>query len=239
MKELQTDILIVGGGLTGLMTAYTLSALKKEIIIIDKFDFELKKNNFDFRTTAISEGSKEFFNKAIDLEPDFADLYYHYGLLLVDLGDFEGAKNNFEKTTDIDQNYSRAYFQLAKLLIDPEDYEKAKKYYLIAIDIDASMSDAHYYLGKLLSGGLKNDKDGTLVIKPEYDNAIIHYKKAIRINKNYAKAHFNLALVYKIQKNYAESRKHFEKAIKLMNDYSKAHFHLAMLFKETDGKFGS
>ena len=63
MKELQTDILIVGGGLTGLMTAYTLSALKKEIIIVDKFDFKLIKNNFDFRTTAISEGSKEFFNK--------------------------------------------------------------------------------------------------------------------------------------------------------------------------------
>ena len=63
MKELHTDILIVGGGLTGLMAAYTLSVLKKEIIIIDRFDFRLKTNNSDFRTTAISEGSKQFFNK--------------------------------------------------------------------------------------------------------------------------------------------------------------------------------
>lgn len=63
MKELQTDILIVGGGLTGLMTAFVLSILKKEIIIIDRLNFSLKKNNFDFRTTAISEGSKDFFKK--------------------------------------------------------------------------------------------------------------------------------------------------------------------------------
>ena len=63
MKELQTDILIVGGGLTGLMTAFVLSILKKEIIIIDRLNFSLKKKNFDFRTTAISEGSKDFFKK--------------------------------------------------------------------------------------------------------------------------------------------------------------------------------
>jgi len=30
MKELHSDILIIGGGLTGLMTAYALSPLKKK-----------------------------------------------------------------------------------------------------------------------------------------------------------------------------------------------------------------
>ena len=81
--------------------------------------------------------------------------------------------------------------------------------------------------------GLKNDKDGTLVKQPEYDDAIISYKKAIGINKNYAKAHYNLALTYKIKKNYSDAQKHFEKAINIINDYAKAHFHLAMLLKET------
>jgi len=64
MKELHSDILIVGGGLTGLMTAYALSTLKKNIIIIDKFDFGIMKEaNVDLRTTAIAEGSKIFFEK--------------------------------------------------------------------------------------------------------------------------------------------------------------------------------
>ena len=64
MQELKTDILIVGAGLTGLMTAYALSDLKINIIIIDKFNFVSEKNNnYDMRTTAIAEGSKEFFEE--------------------------------------------------------------------------------------------------------------------------------------------------------------------------------
>ena len=58
--------------------------------------------------------------------------------------------------------------------------KKSKKNYLIAIDIQQNFSDAHYHLGKLLSTGLKNDEGGTLVKKPEYAAAIIHYKKAIQ-----------------------------------------------------------
>jgi len=64
MKELKCDILIVGAGLTGLMTAYTLASLKKNIILIDKFDFDKEKQKkIDIRTTAISEGSRDFFDE--------------------------------------------------------------------------------------------------------------------------------------------------------------------------------
>jgi len=64
MKELHSDILIIGGGLTGLMVAYALLPLKINIIIIDKFDFGITRDkNADLRTTAISEGSKIFFEK--------------------------------------------------------------------------------------------------------------------------------------------------------------------------------
>ena len=135
------------------------------------------------------KASQEHFLKAIDIDQHFADAHYHFGLLLADLEDFEEAKNNLEKATDIDQNHTLAYYHLGKLLIDPEDYEKAKKNYLTAIDIDGTFKEAHYYLGKLLSGGVQNDKDGTLVARPEYEDAIVHYKKAISIDKNYAKAH--------------------------------------------------
>ena len=68
--------------------------------------------------------------------------------------------------------------------------------------------------------------------KPEYEDAIYHYKKIISIDKNNAKAHYNLALILKIQKKYKDAQNHFEKAIDIINDYSKAHFHLAMLLKE-------
>ena len=35
MKEIKTDIVIVGGGLTGLFAAYALSSLELRILLID------------------------------------------------------------------------------------------------------------------------------------------------------------------------------------------------------------
>ena len=64
MKEILTDILIVGGGLTGLLAALSLSTNDNQIVLIDRYDFaNLSKENTDLRTTAISEGSKNFFEK--------------------------------------------------------------------------------------------------------------------------------------------------------------------------------
>ena len=64
MKQLRCDILIVGGGLIGLLTALSLFNTRKEIVIVDKNDFinsdNLKK---DLRTTAVSEGSKIFLQE--------------------------------------------------------------------------------------------------------------------------------------------------------------------------------
>ena len=64
MNQKKFDVLVVGAGLSGLLTAYSLSTKGLKIAIIDKGDFCNERNmGFDFRTTAISEGSKLFFDK--------------------------------------------------------------------------------------------------------------------------------------------------------------------------------
>ncbi len=64
MNQKKFDVIVVGAGLSGLLTAYSLSIKGLKIAIIDKGDFCSEKNmGFDFRTTAISEGSKIFFDK--------------------------------------------------------------------------------------------------------------------------------------------------------------------------------
>ena len=62
MKELNCDLHIVGGALTGLLTAYCASSLGYNIIVSEKKNISLKDKNSitDTRTTAISEGSKAF-----------------------------------------------------------------------------------------------------------------------------------------------------------------------------------
>jgi len=63
MKEIQSNINIIGGGLIGTAAAYTLSKLGNNVVILEqntKFDH---KRILDKRTTAISEGSKRFLDE--------------------------------------------------------------------------------------------------------------------------------------------------------------------------------
>ena len=61
MKEFNTDVLIVGSGLVGLVAAYCLSTLNYKVTLVDKKNFINSKNSFkDTRTVAVSEGSKIF-----------------------------------------------------------------------------------------------------------------------------------------------------------------------------------
>ncbi len=61
MKEIDTDILIVGSGLVGLVAAHTLSSLNYRVMLIDKKNLIDSKEPYnDTRTVAVSEGSKLF-----------------------------------------------------------------------------------------------------------------------------------------------------------------------------------
>ena len=62
MKELNCDLHIVGGALTGLLTAYCISKFGYNIIISEKNNIikNIGRPTNDTRTTAIAEGSKLF-----------------------------------------------------------------------------------------------------------------------------------------------------------------------------------
>ena len=59
MKQISSNINIIGGGLIGSITAFSLSKLGLEISIQKKINL-YQKNIIDERTTAISEGTKNF-----------------------------------------------------------------------------------------------------------------------------------------------------------------------------------
>ena len=67
MKELKCELHIVGGALTGLLTAYCLSQLNYNIIISEKKKIisNTKKAIFDKRTTAISDTNFKFIRNNI------------------------------------------------------------------------------------------------------------------------------------------------------------------------------
>tara|TARA_B100000963_G_scaffold355818_1_gene374813 strand:- start:6367 stop:7551 length:1185 start_codon:yes stop_codon:yes gene_type:complete len=64
MNEIRSDVNIIGGGLVGAITAFSLSQLKLNITLLEKNPKISKNTPFnDHRTVAISEGTKIFFEK--------------------------------------------------------------------------------------------------------------------------------------------------------------------------------
>ena len=43
------------------------------------------------------ESSRNHFLNSLEINPNYANAYFHYGLLLIELEDIEEAKNNFDK----------------------------------------------------------------------------------------------------------------------------------------------
>ena len=63
MKEIQSNINIIGGGLIGAITAYSLSKLGNKVVVLEQNAKFNHKNILDKRTTAISEGTKKFLEE--------------------------------------------------------------------------------------------------------------------------------------------------------------------------------
>ena len=63
MKEIQSNINIIGGGLIGAVTAYSLSKLGNKVVVLEQNAKFNHKNILDKRTTAISEGTKKFLEE--------------------------------------------------------------------------------------------------------------------------------------------------------------------------------
>ena len=73
MKEIQSNINIVGGGLIGVAAAYSLSKLGNNVVVLEKKAKFNHKKILDRRTTAISEGTKKFLEE-INI---WKDISYH------------------------------------------------------------------------------------------------------------------------------------------------------------------
>ena len=181
--------------------------------------------------------SRNHFLNSLEINPNYADAYYHYGLLLIELKDHEEAKNTFDKVTEIDQNYSSAYFFKARILTHPDDFESARSNYETALDINEKFEEAHYYMAKLLIGGVATDKEGTIVDKSNIPEAKKHLLNALKLNPKNAKALYNLGKVHIIEGSYSKAKINFKKAISADKEYSKAHYLLGTVFlQENDNR---
>jgi len=158
------------------------------------------------------------WNKAIDINPNFADAYYNRGLLYSDQQKYELALADYNKAINLNPNFADAYNNRGNLYKNLQKYELALSDYSKAIDINPNFADAYYNRGLLYQDLQK------------YDLALSDYNKAIDINPNYAKAYYNRGILYQDLQKYDLALSDYSKAIEINPNYAEAYNNRGLLY---------
>jgi tetratricopeptide (TPR) repeat protein len=153
----------------------------------------------------------EYFKKAIELKPDYADAYFNMGVAYYDWdGQYEKSIECYKKAVVLNHNYADAYCNMGIAYTDWKgQYEKAIECYQKAIVLNPNYADAYCNMGIVYADW-----------KREYEKAIECYKKAIELKPDLPVAFFNMGNSYrKWNRQYEKAIECYEKAIELKPDY--------------------
>ncbi|AKE65017.1 TPR domain protein, putative component of TonB system [Microcystis aeruginosa NIES-2549] len=192
------------------------------------------------------------FNKAIDINPNFALAYNNRGLLYYNLQKYELALSDYSKAIDINPNFALAYNNRGLLYYNLQKYELALADYNQAIRINPNDADAYNNRGGLYHNQQKydlalsdinkaieinpnfalayNNRGGLYHNQQKYDLALSDINKAIEINPNFALAYNNRGNLYRLQEKYDLALADWNKAIKINPNLANAYYNRGLLY---------
>jgi tetratricopeptide (TPR) repeat protein len=154
-----------------------------------------------------------FYNKAIELNPNYAEAYNYRGLAYNDKKYYEMALSDYNKALSFNQNYANAYNNRGNYYaIVKKEYDRALQEYAKAITL--SPKDARIYSNRGFAYDRNND--------PE--NALRDYNKALELDQNLPNAYVNRGILYSEKKEYEKALQDFNKAIELNPIYAFAFY---------------
>lgn len=143
------------------------------------------------------------FEKAAELSPKSAEVYSIWGASLRMQEKFKGANKRFAIAHELAPDDDEIVFNWGLTRLHEKNADAAIDLFQKTIALNPRHYLAYNYLGK--SHGLKK----------QYTEEEAGYMKALEIKEDLAQAHFNLAVVRSLQKNYEGAAPHFERAIEL------------------------
>ncbi len=122
------------------------------------------------------------YQKALELDPNFAQAYNNLGLVLAGRGQLGEAIAQYQKALEIQPDYAGAHNNLGVALAIRGQFDEAMPHFRKALEISPDLADAHNNLGIALAS------------RGQIDEAMVHYRKALEAEPDYAKARNNLDL---------------------------------------------
>jgi len=135
--------------------------------------------------------------------------------------DFSNAIPMYEEAISYYPEFTQAYFKLGYSFFTLRDYENAKKTLFANLEIDPNQPQSLKLLGDIYQR------------EKEYEESITYYQKAIKLDSNFYRAHYNLAVSLDYKGDYAAAKKSLEKTIEIKPKYYRAHETLGIINKKT------
>ena len=162
---------------------------------------------------------QKHLERAIEINPEFADAHFELALLLVEQESYKKARKHFEKTIEINSNDAKSFFHFAILLQVIAEFELSREHFLKAVDLDQNFADAYYHLGLLL-----RDLE-------EFEEAKNNLEKATDVDQNHTLAYYHLAKLLTDPEDYEQAQKNYLTAIDIDGNFRDAHYYLGKLLK--------
>lgn len=157
----------------------------------------------------------EHYDRAIELNPQYAEAYYSKGAMLYYDGQIEESIANFEKTLEFEPQDSRAYNNLGSAYGSMGKLEKAASCFEKTLELSLNDYDAFMNLAKTYIM-LKSDQQAIEV----YSEALKYYPDNLIILNN-------LASLYRRRNLPEQARVFYEKSVELAPDDPQQHYYFA------------
>ncbi len=163
----------------------------------------------------------ENVNKALEIDPNYADSYNLRGVIKMELNDFQTALYDLKKALEINPKHKLAPENI--ILVQEEiNYQNNLKEKTIAIEKNDENEEAYFQRARFYDE------------KEEFDKAIVDYSKAIFLNPKNAKAYFSRGYNKYLQLDYRGAINDFSSVIELMPEDTDAYYYRGFVRSEID-----
>jgi cytochrome c-type biogenesis protein CcmH/NrfG len=161
------------------------------------------------------EKAIEEYKRAIEINPDSVEAYYHLGMAYSSLGKYKEAVEAYGRAIRIKPEYAAAYYNLGHAYSNLNQHDKAIKAFRRSIQYEPDNVEAYFALGNAYSDSGKEDK------------AVDTLEAAISRKPDNPYAYYRLGLLYFPGGLHARAAEAFTQVITRDPRYGEAYYHRA------------
>ncbi len=163
--------------------------------------------------------TSNLYEKALELDPNNADILNNLGVLHQIDNDLQKAKECYEKALTLNPSHADALNNLGALYKAKNDLQKAEECYEKTLELNPSHADALSNLGAIYKA------------RGDLQKAEVYYTKAIGLDPNHLDALSNLGVIHQLNNDLQKAQECHLRVLEIDPEYADAYNNLGVLHK--------